>query len=318
MYWNNIAISEADLLIAIGMRFDDRITGRLKDFAPNARVIHIDIDPAEIGKNVKTAVGIVGDAKAVVAELIEDLAPKKHTEWLQHLANLRAEHPSIAFPDDPSKLLPQYVVKSVYDHSPEDTYFVTGVGQHQMWAAQYFWKDKRNAWVTSAGLGTMGFEVPAAMGVQFAKPKSLVWSFCGDAGFQMTSHELATIVEHELPIKLAILNNHFLGMVRQWQELFYKNNLVATPMFNPDFIRLAEAYGVRAIRVTTHDEVVPAIEAANAHPGPVLVEFQIDPDENVYPMVPPGASLQDTIDSPYKTPAPVTRPKAPSPAGSRS
>ncbi len=305
MYWNNIAINESDLLIAVGMRFDDRVTGRLKDFAPRARIIHIDIDPAELGKNVRTTLPIHGDAKATLAELLKEVGPAKHPEWLAEIHRLRTEHPSIAIPET-DKLLPQHVVKSLYDLAPDGTYFVTGVGQHQMWAAQYFWRDSRNTFVTSGGLGTMGFEVPAAMGVQFARPGALVWSFCGDGGFQMTNSELATIVEHELPVKFAVINNRYLGMVRQWQELFYKNNVVATRDFCPDFVMLAEAYGLRGIRVSRREEVEPAIRDANAHPGPVLIDFEVDPYENVYPMVPPGASLAETIDSPYAA-APSTR-----------
>jgi acetolactate synthase-1/2/3 large subunit len=299
MYWNNMAISEADLVMGIGMRFDDRVTGALKDFAPQAKIIHIDIDPAEIGKNLPTAVPIVGDVKQVLQVLNREVTPARHDEWRAYLNTIKAQHPSILIPET-SKLLPQYVIKSIYDASGADAYYVTGVGQHQMWAAQYFWVDKPNGFITSGGLGTMGYEVPAAIGAQFADPKATIWSICGDGGFQMTSQELATVVEYELPVKFAIINNGYLGMVRQWQEMFYQNNLSAVRMYQPDFIKLAEAYGLRAIRVTDKAEVQGAIDLALNHPGPVLIDFQVEETENTFPMVPPGASLQDTVDSPYK------------------
>jgi acetolactate synthase-1/2/3 large subunit len=213
---------------------------------------------------------------------------------------MKQEHPSIALPET-DKLLPQQVIKSIYDASGANAYYVTGVGQHQMWAAQHFWVDKPAGFITSGGLGTMGFEVPAAIGAQFAAPNDTVWAICGDGGFQMTSQELATVVEQELPIKYAIINNGYLGMVRQWQELFYKNNLSAVRMYQPDYVRLAEAYGMRALRVTDKNQVDASIEAALSHPGPVLIDFQVEEYENTFPMVPPGASLAETVDSPYRS-----------------
>ena len=299
MYWNNMAISEADLIMGIGMRFDDRVTGSLKNFAPKAKIIHIDIDPAEIGKNLAPAVPIVGDVKTVLQALNREVGPARHDEWRAWLAEQRDKHPSIVIPET-DKLLPQYVIKSIYDASGADAYYVTGVGQHQMWAAQYFWVDKPNGFITSGGLGTMGFEVPAAIGAQFAAPKETVWSICGDGGFQMTSQELATVVEYELPIKYAIINNGYLGMVRQWQDMFYKGNLSSVRLYQPDFVKLAEAYGLRALRVTDKAEVHSAIDQALSHPGPVLIDFQVEEAENTFPMVPPGAALQDTVDSPYQ------------------
>jgi len=310
MYWNNLAISEADLLVAVGMRFDDRVTGRLKDFAPKAKIVHIDIDPAEIGKNIAPTVPIVGDVKQVLADLISEVAPVRHDAWRAWIAELRQAHPSIVIPET-DQLLPQYVIKAIYDASGPNAYYVTGVGQHQMWAAQYFWIDKPGGFITSGGLGTMGFEVPAAVGAQFADLKATVWAICGDGGFQMTSQELATVVEYELPIKYAIINNGYLGMVRQWQELFYKNNLSAVRMYQPDFVKLAEAYGLRGLRVTDRAQVAPAIDAALSHPGPVLIDFQVEEYENTFPMVPPGAALQETVDSPYaaaSSDGPVRRP----------
>ena len=307
MYWNNQAIGEADLIMGIGMRFDDRVTGRLADFAPKAKIIHIDIDPAEIGKNIVTTVPIIGDVKQVLTELNREVAPAKHTEWRAWLNDMRANHPSIAIPETDT-LLPQYVIKSIYDACGSDAYYVTGVGQHQMWAAQYFWIDKPNGFVTSGGLGTMGFEIPAALGVQTAFPNSTVWSICGDGGFQMTSQELATVVEQELPIKFAVINNGYLGMVRQWQQMFYKNNLSAVRMYQPDFVRLAEAYGMHGLRVTDKTQVATSIADALSHPGPVLIEFQVEEYENTFPMVPPGASLSETVDSPYQFPVESRQP----------
>ncbi|HET8944903.1 MAG TPA: biosynthetic-type acetolactate synthase large subunit [Dehalococcoidia bacterium] len=297
MYWNNMAISEADLVIGIGMRFDDRVTGRLKDFAPKAKIIHMEIDPAEIGKNVRPSATLQGDVKRSLAELNRLVGRKDRHEWFLWLDEMRRKHPSITMANT-HEILPQYVIQQIYEATKGDTYVVTGVGQHQMWAAQYFWYDKPNSFITSGGLGTMGFEVPAAMGAQVAAPNDTVWSICGDGGFQMTLQELATINEYEWPIKFAILNNGNLGMVRQWQQLFYQNNTVATPLKNPDFVKLAEAYGVLGLRAERREEVPGVIAQAMEHRGPVVVDFQVKYDENCYPMVPPGASLYETIDNP--------------------
>jgi acetolactate synthase-1/2/3 large subunit len=297
MYWNNLAIQESDLIIGAGMRFDDRITGRLKDFAPNARIIHIEIDPAEIGKNVRPTATLQGDARVCLRELNKHVQFVERPDWFAHIDELKRAHPSITIRETP-EVLPQYVIQKLYEATGGDCYVVTGVGQHQMWAAQYFWYDKPNSFVTSGGLGTMGYEVPAAMGVQAAKPGELVWSICGDGGFQMTMQELATISEYGWPIKFAIINNSHLGMVRQWQNLFYGNNLVSTPLRNPDFVKLAEAFGVLGLRATRKEEVEPVIRQAMDHDGPVVCEFMVKPDENLYPMVPAGASLAETIDLP--------------------
>jgi acetolactate synthase-1/2/3 large subunit len=297
MYWNNIAIGEADLVMGIGMRFDDRVTGRLKDFAPHAKIVHIDIDPAEIGKNLKTAVPIVGDVKQVLQELNPQVPSARHDAWYHRIQDIRREHPSITIPKV-DKVLPQYVIKSIYELSGPDAYYVTGVGQHQMWAAQFFWGDNPGSFVTSGGLGTMGFEVPAAMGVQFAKPKNIVWSICGDGGFQMTMQELATIVEYELPVKFAIINNNHLGMVRQWQHMYYADNLQSVRLFQPDYVKLAEAFGVAGMRVTDKTEVQSAIQRAIEHPGPVLIDFEVEQHEDTFPAMPPGAALSETVDLP--------------------
>ncbi|MCH8849886.1 MAG: biosynthetic-type acetolactate synthase large subunit [Chloroflexi bacterium] len=297
MYWNNMSIGEADLVIGIGMRFDDRVTGALKDFASKAKIVHIDVDPAEIGKNVKTAVPIIGDVKEVLKDLNPLVQPARHDEWYEEIQKIRREHPSIAIPKV-DKVLPQYVIKKIYELSGPNAYYVTGVGQHQMWAAQFFWGDNPGSFITSGGLGTMGFEVPAAIGAQFAKPKDTVWSICGDGGFQMTLQELATVVEHELPIKFAIINNNFLGMVRQWQHMYYDDNLQSVKLFQPDFLKLAAAFGIAGIRVSEKSEVEPAIEKALAHPGAVIIDFEVEQHEDTYPAMPPGVGLSETIDQP--------------------
>ena len=304
MYWNNLAINEADLLIGLGVRFDDRVTGRLKDFAPKAKIVHIDIDPAEIGKNVRPAAAIHCDLKAGLTELNKHVKPQERTAWFDWIDDMRRNHPSITIRETDA-VLPQYVIDSIYRETKGDCIVCTGVGQHQMWAAQYFWYDKPNSFVTSGGLGTMGFEVPAAMGAQVAAPNETVWSICGDGGFMMTLQELATIDEYNWPIKFAIINNGTLGMVRQWQELFYGNNIVSTPLKNPDFVKLAEAFGIKGLRAERKEEVAPVIQAAMEHDGPIVVDFRVTYDENIYPMVPPGASLDETIDMPATDPAPA-------------
>jgi acetolactate synthase-1/2/3 large subunit len=297
MYWNNIAISESDLLLGIGMRFDDRVTGRLRDFAPGAQIVHVDIDAAEIGKNVQPAAALHGDVKAVLTDLNKLVQFKERPDWFARLEDLKREHPSITIRDT-ADVLPQYVIQKIYECSGDDFYTVTGVGQHQMWAAQYYRSDKPARFITSGGLGTMGFEIPAAMGVQVAKPGELVWSICGDGGFQMTLQNLAVISEHNMPVKFAIINNSHLGMVRQWQTLFYGDRRIATPLKNPDFVKLAEAYDILGLRVTDKHQVESAIYKALDHPGPVIIDFQVHEDENLFPMVPPGAALQETIDLP--------------------
>ena len=309
MYWNNRAINEADLLIGLGVRFDDRVTGRLKDFAPKAKIVHIEIDEAEIGKNVRPAAAIHCDLKAGLTALNKHIKPKERSAWFEWIDDMRRNHPSITIRET-DEVLPQYVIDSIYRETKGDCIVCTGVGQHQMWAAQYFWYDKPNSFVTSGGLGTMGFEVPAAMGAQVAAPDETIWSICGDGGFMMTMQELATIAEYNWPIKFAIINNGTLGMVRQWQELFYGNNIVSTPLKNPDFVKLAGAFGVKGLRAERKEEVRPTIHAAMEHDGPVVIDFRVQYDENVYPMVPPGASLDETIEVPATETAPAQEVKA--------
>ena len=299
MAYANMAIDAADLVIAIGMRFDDRATAEVDGFAPHAKIIHIDIDPAEIGKNVQVDVPIVGDVKAVLAPLLKQITPAQHGDWLRQLDDWRREHPSTDIRES-SSILPQYVVKSIYDATNGDATIVTGVGQNQMWAAQYYTFNKPNTFISSGGLGTMGFGLPASVGVKMGRPDATVWCIDGDGSFQMTLHELATIQQERLAVKIAIMNNGFLGMVRQWQELFHGKRYVATPLWGPDFIKLAEAYGIAGAKVRHKDEVVPAIQQAMAHDGPFLIDFGVEPEENVYPMVPPGASLAQILESPKK------------------
>ena len=297
-YDANMTASNADLVIAVGNRMDDRAMGRFADFNHDAKIIHIDIDPSEHNKNIPTTIPITGDVKHVLPQLTEAVRQRTHVEWIRWIDRLRDEHAhSMAVPNGP-ELTVQHVVKRISDLNDDDTVIVTGVGQHQMWAAQQMRFTRPHQLITSGGLGTMGFEVPAALGAQVARPGSMVWTICGDGGFQMTMQELATMVQEQLPVKMAIINNGFLGMVRQWQELFYKDNYVEVAVSQPDFVRLADAYGIKAMRVSERDQVDGAIEEANAHPGPVLIDFQVEAEGNVWPMVPAGAALSETVESP--------------------
>ena len=299
MAYANLAVNNADVIVAIGMRFDDRATAEVNTFAPNARIIHIDIDPAEIGKNVSVDVPIVGDVKAVLAPLNKLIQPAEHGEWLQQLDKWRREHPSTDIRDAAS-ILPQYVIHQIYEATKGEAIVVTGVGQHQMWAAQHYLYNTPNSLISSGGLGTMGFGLPASVGVKMGRPDAQVWCIDGDGSFQMTLHELGTIVQEKLAIKIAILNNGFLGLPRQWQELLYENRLIASPLYGPDFVKIADAYGISGAKVRRKEEVIPAIEKAMAHDGPFLIDFGIEPEENVYPFVPPGASLEEFLEIPKK------------------
>ncbi len=301
MVYANWAVDAADLIIAIGMRFDDRATSKVSEFAPNARIIHIDLDPAEIGKNVRVDIPIVGDVKEVLTQLLKLTKPNLHREWLEELDTWRRDHPMVnARIRNARNLLPQFVVRKIYEVTKGSAIVVTGVGQNQMWAAQHYWYDRPNTFISSGGLGTMGFELPAAMGVKVGKPDETVWCIAGDGGFQMTLHELATIVQEKVAVKIAILNNGYLGMVRQWQDLFYEKRYVDTPLTCPDFVKLAEAYCVPALHVKHKGEVIPAIEKAMATEGPFLINFEVEPEENVYPMVPSGEALAQVLEEPHK------------------
>jgi len=296
MAWASLALEEADLIVAIGSRFDDRITGDTRRFATRSKKVHIDIDPAEIGKNVAVDAPVVGDVRHVLDQLQPLIEPGERTEWLAHVEHLKAEHPSLRIRET-DELLPQHVIRGVYEVTKGEATIVTGVGQHLMWAAQHYQYTRPNSFLTSGGLGTMGFEVPAAMGAQVGNPDQLVWSIAGDGGFQMTMSELATIAENDLPVKFAIMHNTHLGMITQWQELFYGADFQASIWAkNPDFVKLAEAFGIKGVRVTRQDEVHNAIREATDHPGPAVVEFRVRPTENVFPMIPSGQSVAELME----------------------
>jgi len=296
----NMAVNEADLIIGLGTRFVDRVTGRLNAFAPNARVIHVDVDPSEIGKNVRVDVPIVGDLRLVLKELAPLVERNTHGEWLRRIDDLRREHPPSGDRDTES-LIPQHVIRQISEATEGKALVVTGVGQHQMWTAQNYTFREANLLVSSGGLGSMGFEVPAAVGAKIGRPDRTVWSICGDGGFQMTMYELATVVENDLDIKFAIMNNRRLGMVRQWQELFFQKRYVATTHTgSPDFVKLAEAFGILGILVTEKIQIVPAIQQAMAHEGPVVIDFQVEPEENVYPFIPGGQSIAEVLEEPRR------------------
>ena len=298
MAYASKAIEEADLLIALGMRFDDRITGKPSEFALGSRKIHIDIDPSEIGKNVPVDVPIVGDLKRVLLKLNKLVAPATRLEWVQHIELLKRDHPSM-FIRPTDKLLPQFIINQLSEATDGRAIVVTGVGQHQMWAAQHYMFKEPRTWVSSGGSGAMGYEVPGAMGAKVGAPEKVVWSVAGDGGFQMTMAELATLVENRINVKFAIINNSFLGMVRQWQEFFYHKSYVATQYtHNPDFVKLADAFGMLGIRVTDKTQVMPAIMEAMEYDGPALIDFVVEEEENVYPMIPAGQTIHDLIEEP--------------------
>ena len=298
MAYSSLALDEADLIIALGMRFDDRITGNAEKFSSKSKKIHVDIDPSEIGKIIPVDVPIVGDVKDVLVKLNELVEPATHSDWLKRIETLKKDHPSLRLPET-DKLLARQVIRDISEITEGNATIVTGVGQHQMWAAQHYEFKNPCSLLTSGGSGTMGYEVPAAMGAQVASPDGTVWSIAGDGGFQMTLCELATIVENKLPVKFAILNNGFLGMVRQWQEIFFESSYVSTGYSgNPDFVKLAEAYGIKGIRVTDKTQVKTAIQDAMEHDGPVLIDFIVEQEENVYPMIPSGMTVKDMIEEP--------------------
>jgi acetolactate synthase-1/2/3 large subunit len=298
MAYASLAIDQADLIINFGSRFDDRIVGDSKRFSTGSKKIHVDIDPAEINKSIRVDVPVVGNIKDVFEQLIPEVKSTTHVEWLQHIEHLKAEHPSLRIPES-DRLMGQHVVKALSDVTQGEAIITTGVGQHQMWAAQHYQFKNANSWLSSGGSGTMGYEVPSAIGAQVGNPDSLVWSICGDGGFQMTMMELATAVENGLPVKYAILNNNHLGMITQWQALFYNEDYQAeTYSGNPDFVKLAEAYGIKGIRVTKQNELESAINEANNHDGPVVVDFVIEKVDDVYPMIPAGQSVEELIEEP--------------------
>ncbi len=285
----NFAVCDCDLLIAVGARFDDRVTGKLETFASMAKIIHIDIDPAEIGKNVRVDIPIVGDVKRVLNQLLEALQPRLGEAWRDKILAWKKEYPMSHC--DHGKLKPQTVISEIYNLTRGDARIATDVGQHQMWTAQYYSFTKPRSLISSGGLGAMGYGLPAAIGVQVGCPGETVFDIAGDGSIQMNIQELCTAVNYELPINVAIINNGYLGMVRQWQELFYNRRYSHSELLNPDFVKLAEAYGAEGIRVTKKSELVPALEQAIRSSKPVMLDFVVDREDNVMPMVPPGESL---------------------------
>jgi acetolactate synthase-1/2/3 large subunit len=305
----NRLIQSADLLIALGMRFDDRVTGHVPTFAPYARIVHVDIDPAEIGKNVAVEIPIVGDVKRVLAALlpqVEPVDPQRRAAYLAEIAEWRAEsektpwHGSGAWRD--GQLSADFVVCKIGEASNHDATIVADVGQNQMWAARYAGFRRPNSHISSGGLGTMGFGLPAAMGAAIGRPDKETWAIVGDGGLQMTVQELMTLVQDHVPVKIALLDNHKLGMVRQWQELVYAGNYHSSHLLGPDWIKLAEAYGVAGFRASTPEEVGPAIAAARAVDGPALIHFEIAEQQNVFPMMPAGKGLSDLIEEQFEEP----------------
>lgn len=298
----NMAVQDADVLFAVGARFDDRVTGKISGFAPKAKIIHIDVDPTSISKNVSVHVPIVGDCKKALQKLLElaesDGIPnvgELRMPWLEQIRKWRETYP-LAYKQEGDEIKPQYVVETIFNLCGEDTIIATEVGQNQMWAAQYYHFSRPRSLLTSGGLGTMGYGLPAALGAQAAFPDRLVIDIAGDGSIQMNIQELMTAVCHNLPVKVAILNNRFLGMVRQWQELFYERNYCATCLDeSPDFVKLAEAYGAVGLRAVKQSEVEPVLREAFSVPRPVLIDFVVSPEEGVYPMVPAGKNISEML-----------------------
>jgi acetolactate synthase I/II/III large subunit len=302
--WVNNAIQEADLLIACGMRFDDRVIGTPSTYALKAKKIHIEIDPAEINKNVKVDVALVGDLRSVLEDLLPRIAGRDGSAWLK---SIEASKGAVAVRDiknlpDSGHLYAAHVMHDLWRITGGNAVVVTDVGQHQMWEAQYFHHEHPRTLITSGGLGTMGFALPAAIGAKFACPEKEVWVIAGDGGFQMTAAELSTIAQEKLKINIAIINNGYLGMIRQWQEFFYERNYEAAPLVSPDFVKLADAHGIQGRAVRTRTEIASAVEAARSAPGAYLLNFLVEKEESVYPMIPAGSALHEMIRRPEKDP----------------
>jgi acetolactate synthase-1/2/3 large subunit len=298
--WVNSAIQQSDLLIACGMRFDDRVTGNLKTYAVNARKIHIEIDPSEVNKNVRVDAALVGDLSEVLDELLPHVKSADHSAWLDAINEMKGDSAvrDIQSLPDYGHLYAAHVINDIWRYTNGDAIVVTDVGQHQMWEAQYYRHEQPRSLITSGGLGTMGFALPAAIGAKFARPDKEVWVIAGDGGFQMTMPELATIAQEKVKINVAIINNFFLGMVRQWQEFFYEKRYAATPLIGPDFTKLADAFGLKGMCINRRADVKAAIDAARAHPGTVIMDFQVEQEDSVFPMVPAGADLDAMIRRP--------------------
>jgi acetolactate synthase-1/2/3 large subunit len=298
--WVNHAIQEADLLLAFGMRFDDRVTGNLKTYAPNARKIHIEIDPSEINKNVRVDVPLVGDLREILDELLPHIQSGDHAAWLAHIDEIKGDAAvrDIQNVPDNGRLFAAHVINDLWRYTEGQALVVSDVGQNQMWEAQYYRHERPGSLITSGGLGTMGFALPAAIGARFARPDEEIWVVVGDGGFQMTMTELTTVRQEGLKLNVAILNNGYLGMVRQWQQFFYERRYAATPMLSPDFVKLADAFGHTALRVTERSQVKAAVDAARANPGTVVIDFRVEQEDSVFPMVPAGADLHAMIRRP--------------------
>ena len=288
----NYAVQECDLLIAVGARFDDRVTGKVKTFAPNAKVIHIDIDPASISKNVRVDIPVVGDAKAILAELVKEVEFRERKQWFKKIAEWKKKY-AFGYDREASTIKPQYVVEELSRQTKSQAIITTGVGQNQMWAAQFYRFTKPRQFISSGGLGTMGYGLPAAIGAQVARPDATVIDIDGDSSFNMTMTELATAVQYNLPIKVCILNNGYMGMVRQWQELFYNKRYSKSYLSNPDYATVARALGAVGITCDQKSDVPKAIEAMLGEKRPCVVDFEVEREENVWPMVPAGKSLDE-------------------------
>ncbi len=302
--WVNHAIQQADVLIACGMRFDDRVTGTLATYATNAKKIHIEIDPAEVNKNVRVDVALVGDLKQILETLLPLMANRDGSPWLNTISTMKG-HAAVRdiqqLPDN-GHLYAAHVINDIWRETNGDAIVVTDVGQHQMWEAQYYKHNRPRSLITSGGLGTMGFALPAAIGAKVACPDKEVWVIAGDGGFQMTSPELSTIAQENLDINIAIVNNGYLGMVRQWQEFFYDKNYQSTPLLSPDFVKLADAHGIRGAHVRQRSEVIATVETARTHKGAFLLDFHVEQEDSVYPMIPTGAALHEMIRRPSENP----------------
>jgi acetolactate synthase-1/2/3 large subunit len=300
--WVNHAIQEADLLIALGMRFDDRVTGNIKTYAVNAKKIHIDIDPSEINKNVRADAAIVADLREALKDLLDVVKPVDHESWLKYIASMKgtsAVHDIQSLPDN-GHLYAPHVINDIWRLTEGKAIVVTDVGQHQMWEAQYYHHESPRTLITSGGLGTMGFGLPAAIGAKMARPDAEVWAIVGDGGFQMTQAELSTAAQEGIKVHVAVINNGYLGMVRQWQEFFYDRRYAATPLRSPDFVKIAEAHGLLGLRVEKRPEVLDVVQRARQAEGTVLIDFRVEQEDSVYPMVPAGADLDAMIRRPQQ------------------
>jgi acetolactate synthase-1/2/3 large subunit len=300
--WVNQAIQQSDLLIACGMRFDDRVTGVLTSYAPNAKKIHIEIDPAEVNKIIKADVALIGDLREILETLLPQIAPRNDSTWIRTVNVLKGDAAvrDIKNLPDSGHLYAAHVIHDLWRATDGKAIVVTDVGQHQMWEAQYYKHESPRTLITSGGLGTMGFALPAAIGAKFACPEKEVWVIAGDGGFQMTAAELSTVVQEKLDLRIAVINNGFLGMVRQWQEFMYERNYSCSPILSPDFVKLAGAHGIPGATVRSRAEVLPAVDAARAQKGPFLINFMVEKEDAVYPMIAPGSALDEMIRRPHQ------------------